>query len=213
MNNVICTCITNGYDIPKDNFEHKINFEYILFSDKPIQTKSWKNIVYNPEIQNNKKQRYIKTHLTQLLNKYNLICYIDGNIDINDKLYKYIKENENNLLTFKKHPHRDCIYDEFNACVKCKKETLENCNKLKERYQKENYPKHNGLFETNIIIVHTGNEKINELFEKWWEEIFNNSHRDQLSLNYVIWKYHFEDIISCAISNDFQPKKHKNIKV
>ena len=27
-----------------------------------------------------------------------------------------------------------------------------------------------------------------ELMEKWWNEINNYSHRDQLSFNYIVWK-------------------------
>ena len=26
--------------------------------------------------------------------------------------------------------------------------------------------------------------------EKWWNEIINYSHRDQLSFNYILWKEH-----------------------
>ena len=62
---VIFTCITGGYDTPSDDFEHVDGFDYIMFSDVPIQTNSWKNFIISFDtdtLSQVKKQRYIKTH-------------------------------------------------------------------------------------------------------------------------------------------------------
>ena len=48
--------------------------------------------------------------------------------------------------------------------------------------------------------------------ESWWNDIMVNSHRDQLSLNYVIWRDGYSDIIHTVSTKDFPPKIHKNIK-
>ena len=44
---VIYTCITGDYEIPIDDFNKKDGYDYVLFSDKPINTISWTNIVLN----------------------------------------------------------------------------------------------------------------------------------------------------------------------
>lgn len=215
MNIAIYTCITGGYDIPTDGFEHKDGYDYFLFSDVAIPTKSWKNITLTfnnaDTLTNAKKQRFIKTHPFEILKDYDIVVWIDANTDINDKLYKYIEDNKNNLITFKIHPTRDCIYDEIKTCIKARKETPEMGVFIYKKLKADGYPEHNGLYETNIIVSHAQNDKVKQLLTKWWEEIYKFSHRDQLSLNYVIWKNHLEEIVTGVKSNDFKPKTHKKL--
>lgn len=214
MNNniVIYTCITGGYDVPTDCFEHKEGYDYIIFSDKPLNTKSWENkIISFPDcdgLNNIKKQRYVKTHPFELLPDYDIAVWIDANTSVNNVLYEYIENNKDNLITFKKHPNRDCIYDEIKVCQSIGKEKKEIGDKVIEKLNQEAYPKHNGLFETNIIVSHANNRRVKELFRNWWEEIRYNSHRDQFSLNYVIWKYNMSDFVSITQTMNFRPKPH-----
>ena len=208
---VIFTCITGGYDTPSDDFEHVDGFDYIMFSDVPIQTNSWKNFIISFDtdtLSQVKKQRYIKTHPHVILKDYDVAVWIDANTSVDDKLYKYIEENKNNAITFKKHPDRDCIYDEIKEVVLRGKENKKIGEFLYNRYQKEEFPNHYGLYETNIIISHPNSEGVQNLFEKWWGEIYKNSHRDQLSLNYIIWKYNLKEFISETTSKHFKPKIH-----
>ena len=153
-------------------------------------------------------QRYIKLHPYTFFDKDTLTVWIDGNLPINDKLYEYIKANEGYDLTFKKHLCNKCIYQECDLVIKCKKDTPENVNRIRKRYQQENVPKNLGMVETNIII-RKDKEWVRKLMEEWWKEIKANSHRDQLSVMYVVWKYNFRDKIHVAISYDFNPRKHK----
>ena len=207
----IYTCITGGYDTPTDNFEHKDGYDYILFSDTPINTKSWNNFIvtFNTgTLSTVKQQRFIKTHPHHVLKNYDVVVWVDANTSIDDKLYKYIEENKDNTITFKKHPDRDCIYDEIKEVVLRGKEERVIGEAIYNRYEREKFPKHYGLYETNVIISHPNNKDVQNLFERWWVEIYNNSHRDQLSLNYVVWKYGFENIISETNSKDFKPKFH-----
>jgi hypothetical protein len=212
----IYTCITGGYDIPTDNFEHKDGYNYFLFSDFPIKTNSWRNmlVTFNnaSNLSNVKKQRFIKTHPFNVLKDYDIVVWVDANTDFNQKLYDYIENNKNSIITFKQHPNRDCIYDEIKECVLRGKEERKVGDNIRNKLISENYPKHNGLYETNIIISHVKDINVRRLFESWWHEIYHFSHRDQLSLNYIIWKYGFSDIITVSCSNDFKPKPHKKYK-
>jgi hypothetical protein len=62
--------------------------------------------------------------------------------------------------------------------------------------------------ETNIII-RKGKEFVKRLMEEWWQEIKKNSHRDQLSINYVIWKQGIKDKVHVVTTCDFPPMGHK----
>ena len=44
--------------------------------------------------------------------------------------------------------------------------------------------------------------------EKWWEELKNKSHRDQLSFNYVVWKLQ-TDIVSYLDKNIYKSEYFK----
>lgn len=209
--NVIVTCLTGDYEKPTDGFKKENGFDYILFCDKEIETKSWECVVVEFKDGNNlshtKKQRFVKTHLCELLGEYDLVIYVDANTIIDKKLYDYINKHKNNVVTFKKHA-RNCVYKEIEACRKIGKENNEVLDIVKKRLEEEKYPKNNGLFENNIIVLKPNDENVNRLMRLWWNEIYYYSKRDQLSLNYVIWKNKLNKLISSAITRDFPPKKH-----
>ncbi len=54
----------------------------------------------------------------------------------------------------------------------------------------------NGLTATGIIFRKNNDQQLIKVMEDWWEEIQNNSRRDQLSFCYVCWKNHFEYDVS-----------------
>ena len=213
----IYTGIIGFYDTPYDNFEHKEGYDYILFSDRKIDTNSWDNRVVNFEnadkLDGIKKSRFIKTHPDLLLNGYDIVVWVDCNTVIDEKIYKYINEVKDALITFKKHPDRDCIYDEIMICSYVKKESYEKCLKIYDKYARDGYPRHYGLYENNIIVSHYNDPRVKALMSKWWDEIYNNSHRDQLSLNYIIWKNGYAPMITVAETNYFPPRPHSRPKV
>lgn len=217
MNNIlIYTCITGGYDTPTDNFVKKQGYDYILLSDQYIKTNSWKCLIPKFEnmdhLDNVKKQRYIKTHPHELFSNYSIVIWIDANTTIDNRLYEYIENNLPFFITFKLHPLRHCLYDEINEVKVLGKDTAEICDKLYNRYKSEGVPEKNGLYETNIIISHPNNPTVQFIFNDWWKEIEINSKRDQLSLNYILWKNNLTDFPHPAISYNFTPKPHTLLK-
>jgi hypothetical protein len=159
-----------------------------------------------------KRQRMVKTHPNWVLPDYDITVWIDANTDVDQKLYDYIEKNKDNEITFKKHPDRDCIYDELKECVFWGKETVNNGQFLYNKYAGERFPKHFGLYETNIIISHPKVRNVIRLYDAWWKQIHDYSHRDQLSLNYIIWKNGLSKYITVAESKDFPPKFHNKIE-
>lgn len=115
-------------------------------------------------------------------------------------------------MAFKKHPVRNCIYQELMACVKLKKETKEKAKTIYKFYIKEKFPENQGLYETNIIIRKHNNSECIKLMEMWTRELKKGSHRDQLSLNYCIWKLKCQSIITVfshsCFSQYFSVKPH-----
>ena len=56
-------------------------------------------------------------------------------------------------------------------------------------------PKHYGLFETCVFCRNNKSAINKKLSDMWAKELIENSHRDQLSLNYCIWKLNIKNNI------------------
>ena len=134
--------------------------------------------------------RYIKLFPHLFFKDYELSIYFDGSFSLNGDLNELLLRilNPSFDLYFLQHPERNKIFQEFSAVIISKKETREVIDIIEKRYIEENFPDKLGLTENCIIIRKHNKKNIIKLMEVWWNEIKNYSYRDQLSLNYAIWK-------------------------
>ena len=214
--------MVGGYDEIMQPLVVDDRFDYILFSNdiKEDRVGVWqvKSIAYtNPD--NTRICRYVKTHPEELLLGYEASVWMDSNIRIvTSSVYEHIIElyESGSLIASMNHPERDCVYDEAFEVMYLRFEqervAVNWCCKIRI----EKYPKHNGLYETNVMFrVHT-NEKIQAFDAMWWDCIEKFSKRDQLSFNYVLWKvdlecdYFLDKSLNARNSEDFSIVTHKN---
>jgi hypothetical protein len=116
--------------------------------------------------------------------------WVDGNITLKGDLNEFIglTITGDTSVYVPQHPLRNCLYDEAKAVVSMKKDAKEIVNPQIERYKAEGFPKDYGLLQSNILLrMHNDNNCI-RLMEAWFDELKDNSHRDQLSFNYALWK-------------------------
>lgn len=193
---VVYTVITGDYDKLKEVNKEE-NFDYICFTNNDsLKSDTWDvrklpDDVEKSDLDNIKKQRKVKILANRYLSDYDLSVYIDGNVEIVGNLTDFISQNcdsKKGYIFIPKHPLRDCIYEEAEACIKYKKGDPDMFKKQVEAYKKEGFPEHYGLAENNIIIRYHNNKDCAKLMESWWKEIETRSHRDQLSLFYCVWK-------------------------
>jgi hypothetical protein len=105
-------------------------------------------------------------------------------VPLQDLIDRFLRDSD---IAMFKHYKRDCIYDEAKVCKKMKLDDPGIIDRQMAKYKKEGYPAKNGLNEGTIILRrHT--KKIEEFNNLWWSEISSGSRRDQLSLNYCLWK-------------------------
>lgn len=192
---VIYTCITGNYDTLLEPKEKIQDFDYICFSDTPFKSNIWKVLPIPEDLKKYntvKQQRLIKILPHKYLSNYDESIWIDANIRIDgniDDFYCTVTAIDNNKnIFFKKHPERNCIYKEFDACKLLKNINKTDLDVLKQRYINEGMPHNLGLFETNVIIRRHNQPDCIKLMNLWAEELIENSHRDQLSLTYCLWK-------------------------
>ena len=95
---------------------------------------------------------------------------------------------------------RKCVYEEAKFIQwlgdqNPKKEYKDNMNIIHsqvDRYRKEGYPENNGLARATVIFRRHNEEDVITNSEGWWTEIKYGSKRDQISFNYVAWKYNLK---------------------
>ena len=224
LKKVVFSALIGDYDIIS-SFNIQMGFDYYLFTDDlsgKFNHTNW-TIIPIPEevrklnVSRIKKQRFIKLHPHLYFKDYDLSIYIDSSFkiigDLNSFLIRVLSPKYN--LYFLEHPDRNNIFSEFLAVVSLKKEKESMTNILKERYKNEQFPDDKGLIEGCIIIrKHNEKDSIN-LMNKWYEEINNYSHRDQLSFNYVLWKTQFKIkyiVKNLALQYFFQNITHSEIQ-
>lgn len=196
---VIYTCISGGYDYLKEPLLEFCNVEYVCFTDSEsniskADCSKW-TIKKIPEsiIKSYGKifsNRYIKMHPKELFPDADYAIYVDGNIGIYSFLGSYaINTNTKTGIAIFSHSQRQCAYVESEICISRKKGNKEAIKHQMQEYDKIGFPKNFGLYECTIIAIDLYNPLSTEIMDKWWEEFLHSqSHRDQLSLPYVIWK-------------------------
>ena len=195
---VVYSIIIGQYD-EISTFNKLEGYKYFLFSDIIYNKTNWTiisitKLIKQVNISNLKMTRYFKLFPHLFFKDYELSIYIDASYiicgDLDDLLLKTL--NPSFDLYFIQHPSRNNISQEFPAVLEIKKDTQASVNIVKERYIKEKFPDKLGL-TVNCIIIRRHNQKnVIKLMEIWWKEIKNYSYRDQLSLNYAIWKLNFK---------------------
>ena len=220
---VIYTAIVGGYDEIHQPLVIDNRFDYVLFSndiqEKKIGVWQIRAIEYHND-DNTRICRYIKTHPEELLPKYEFSVWIDSNVRIlTPFLYERCLDlyNQGSVIASMDHLERNCIYDEafviLENYLEYESTILDWCHKLR----REKYPRNNGLFETNVVF--RKNDKIIAKIDKiWWFYISQYSRRDQLSFNFVLWKYSvvcdyiLPKTVNTNFSKDFERIPHvKNL--
>ncbi|WP_135380945.1 glycosyltransferase [Vibrio tasmaniensis] len=162
------------------------NFDYFCFSDQELDTYGLWEICQSPyySLDPTRMARYVKTHLHSLLPEYDGIIWCDANIRFDDSIYaqfdKFIMCESD--ARFIQHPHRNCIYEEAEACIQLNKDNGTTIKSQISNYRKMGIPKDLGMFETGLYFIKPNNEKVNKFYTFWWKEIVNGSKRDQLSI-------------------------------
>lgn len=72
-----------------------------------------------------------------------------------------------------------------------KKASSDDINKQIEKYKAEGYPEGIGMVETCVLLRKHNDIKCVLFDNAWATELLEQSHRDQLSFNYICWKQGF----------------------
>lgn len=119
------------------------------------------------------------------LNQYDVLVWIDANMQLKYNALKLIKKMRNDVL-FNEHG-RNCLYDEGHACIDIGKDTAANILPQLDKYQAEGVPANMGMVATGLMI-RKNTPAIKRFNEIWYNEVKNHSIRDQISVMYALYK-------------------------
>lgn len=202
----VYSCVTEGYDRVEETVLSSIgasdsDITYVLYSDLASNVTFYKNskseicweirpLAWKHASCPRRTARWHKINSHLLFPNYPYTIWIDAaqkikKINLKTAIVEQIAPQAP-LAAFK-HPHRACIYEEFQACLAYKKDTPAVMADQIKQYKSENYPKNNRLVETGCVFRKYCSA-ITEFNNLWWKQINQYSVRDQLSFNYVAWK-------------------------
>jgi len=206
MRKVVYSCLfsngTKQIDQPYVSESDKLkDFDYVMFTNVPDNVKNtgWSAIYM--EILNNHPiytAKYYKWTAHNYLLDYDIAIYVDAYMSPNsnsnpkimwdDYIYRLNTVNISEGIMLMKHSQRDCIYDECNTIVRCKKDTRENMDKVITFLKENNMPVGYGLSEGGLILRHLKNDKLNSFLEEFFNLMLKYTYRDQALLSYMFWK-------------------------
>ncbi|HXS34874.1 MAG TPA: glycosyltransferase domain-containing protein [Solirubrobacterales bacterium] len=162
-------------------------WDYVCFSDEPVSCAPWRWApVERDQPLSARAARYLKVNATTVLPSAELSLWVDGNIQplasAQALADRYLAAAD---LVFHPHPERSCLFDEAVAVIEQGKDAAATVVPQIVRYARAGMPPHAGLQATAAILRrHTAS--VAGLDAAWWDEISHGSHRDQLSLPYVL---------------------------
>ncbi len=212
---LVYSCVAGNYDKVMGGLlsslaptEHDVS--YVLYTDQPIKDSikisqdcfhyqapngniTWqiRPLVWQHPFCKRRTARFCKInpHIF-CANETTHTIWIDGNqlIKQDVKLVESLLPSlKNNFIATFKHPDCICVYQELQQCIQWAKDNFTLMRRQVDNYRKEGYPAYAGLVETSCLVRKQVKESA-DFNKQWWDEISQNSYRDQLSFNYVAWK-------------------------
>lgn len=191
---IVCvTAICGGFDNLIESFTPSEDVEFVCFTDNPnLTSQRWTLRAACTEFIGcwDANVRNAKRHKVMIHEYFDcdISVWVDGHVRLIETIPqivgRYLKEYD--IATFR-HPGRICAYKEMDICLELGLDKEEIMRAQMQKYAAEGFPHDYGLNAGGLILRrHT--EEVKRFNELWWSEICQHSKRDQLSLNYCLWK-------------------------
>jgi len=197
LKKVVYTALLGKYDV-LHSIVKEVGYDYFMFTDQPFNNESninWTILHIDNESKNLnsniiKKQRFFKTHPHLFFPNYDLSIYIDSTFEIKGKLDEFLLRVLSPKLSIYvlEHPERNSVNNELKIISKYHRDKKQTLDIIQNKYNNENFTDDNGLAECCLIIRKHNDINCINYMNNWYNEIKLNSHRDQLSFNYILWK-------------------------
>lgn len=227
MKIAVLTC-NIGHNCKFENLQYKeegVDYFYISNNQKFIDKIRSNNSDYEFMHVDNKYQddavckgsrklaKRIKIRHNEFISGYDWVVWIDGHKQIKRgicSIKNYISKIPENIdIVFKPHPWRNNVFEELETCEYCLCENPATINTWRNKIISEGFKKtEHRLIETNIVFFRSIPKNIpDQFYEDWWHYSAQYLRRDQLTLNYFIWKYGVNNYVK--IDYDMTPNNFR----
>lgn len=182
MKTAIYTINHHGYDDVKPI---DAPCDCLLFTDNPeLSVQGWRTIVtHYPQ----RELKIFPWH-ESIMKQYDNLIYMDANLEMREGAYEYILEQLklNDFITTK-HPVRDCVYDEIDACMQLNKDKVAKLETAFNRLSQFGMPKHTGVI-SSAFIARKALPSVKRYSFHWAvNHKIVGTRRDQISQAYTQW--------------------------
>jgi hypothetical protein len=184
--------ITGGYDRLRPPISPDPNLDYIAFAEDfvPVPDPWIRSNIPRRYVDNRRTSRFFKTHAHTLLPGYDISMWLDGAFQLRNL-------NAENLhlalgradIAFFRHDLRDCAYEEAEVVSKNGLDSPESVARTVKQLEANGYPRGAGMVAAGLVVQRHKSQVLMDAMEEWWQMILNGSQRDQLSINFVLWKH------------------------
>jgi hypothetical protein len=177
-------------------YERDDHIDFICFTDNSdLSSQFWHMKVLKPEfLDPARAAKQVKLMPHRFLPGYECSLYIDNTVRLKVSarqiFEQFLLPAEPSFICFK-HPFRNCVYAEAEAVLAAGYDDAVRVHAQMQLYRRFGYPENNGLAAGTFILRRHHAPGINDLMEKWFQQVLCYSKRDQLSFNPTIWLYHF----------------------
>lgn len=199
-NKVVYTVILGGYDelSPAPKFK---GWDFVVFTDdEELKSDGWTKCLVDGTSDTQKESRKYKFLSHVYLSEYDLVCYVDGNVQLTG-------EPPSNPIWFS-HKRHTSVYQFAMTMTR----NIDMVKRQVRYYMESRFSDKAGLYDNNFFVRSNRNEVQNKLMEKTWDVIQEYTSLDKLALPFAMWstQSRMENIRPSALQSRYiSVKPHK----
>lgn len=194
MRKVIYTVIVGGYDDVR-SLPSFPGWDFVLLTDrKPsfwkrlLRRSRWQvRIFENPGLDLTRYSRLPKLKPHLFFPDHDYSVYIDGNARFERDPTELLEKLDWPDFAVSEHPFRSNLYDEFSECSRMGYDAPDVFERQEAAYRTAGLSDPAPLYENNLILRRHNDSMVKKVGDFWFQELCDESKRDQLSLPYACW--------------------------
>lgn len=209
---VCYTALFGDYEELKDPDIIPKGWRFICYTDQPIKSDVWE--IVRVKLNGTSPQRLARWYKIMGWIDWEESMWIDASFKIKVDLNDWWAKRYKAPFSAAKHPLRTSIYAECRSCIVNNRGDNGKVLLQEQKYKQMGFPEFTGIITSGILLRGNTAENI-KLHEAWWNELNNQSVRDQLAFAFVSlgidWIHTFQWDYTQS-KNEFIYYKHKHLR-
>lgn len=205
MRCVVYTVVVGDYDnlLPPIVVEEGVEYVAITGSSDPAPPLPWaRRPLLRTERNARMTSRWHKLHPHLLFPNHEVSLYLDGNVYLKAGVRTFIeKMSRTSPIALFRHADRVCAYEEAEVIKRYRLDDAEIVDTQMAYYRMLGFPEKLGLFTTGVQLRRHRDRALVDFVEDWWRHLKAFSHRDQLSLNFMLRRHGIEPAVIPGTTN------------